>query len=56
MKKVYMKPKMEAYKMEAINMVCDSPGVMGGTPATPGKPVLAPGMPDFDEDDIITWE
>ena len=56
MKKTYMKPEMEAYKMEAINMVCESPGLKGDKPAVPGGS-LAPQMPDFfEEDDIISWE
>ena len=55
LKKKYMKPEMEAYKMEAINMVCESPGI--GSGGASGSGTLAPQMPDFfEEDDFITWE
>ena len=46
MKKIYMKPKMAVYKMEAVNMVCDSPGIKGGS-ADKNKDVLSKELPDW---------
>jgi hypothetical protein len=55
MKKKYMKPEMEVYKMESVNMVCDSPGIKGGS-ADKNKDVLAKELPDWDEElDNILW-
>lgn len=49
MKKAYMKPQTEVFKMEASNMICGSmSGSMGGS--TPSKPGKAPFMQDWDED------
>ena len=48
MKKKYMKPEMEVYKMEAVNMVCESPGIKGGS-ADPSQPSLGKELPDFDD-------
>lgn len=61
MKKIYMKPEMEVYKMEAVNMVCESPGIGGGK-ATPGGGSLGKEIPDFgdiEEDfnfDNLLWK
>lgn len=47
MKKAYMKPQTEGFKMEASNMICVSGSIGGSTPSKPGK---APFMQDWDED------
>ncbi len=47
MKKAYMKPQTEVFKMEASNMICVSGSIGGSTPSKPGK---APFMQDWDED------
>ena len=31
MKKVYMKPQTEVFQMEAESLICDSPGLGGGS-------------------------
>lgn len=58
MKKQYMAPAMEVYKMEIEKMVCDSMKVGSGSISggTPGLQVGAPGMPDFgNEDDLLDF-
>lgn len=49
MRKVYMKPSMEAFKMEIENMVCVSPSIKSGG-AKKDLEVLAPEMEDFVDD------
>ena len=63
MKKQYMAPAMEVYKMEIEQMVCDSMKVGSGSigSGTPGIEKAAPfrGFDDFEEDldmsDIKLW-
>lgn len=59
MRKVYMKPGIEAFKMEIENMVCVSPGIKDGG-AKKDLDVLAPEMDDFVDDidfnEINSWK
>jgi hypothetical protein len=50
MKKIYMKPEMDVYKMNVANIVCTSPG-LGEGKATPGGGSLTKELPDFDDFD-----
>lgn len=50
MKKTYMKPQIEVFKMETSSMICLS-GNLGGS--TPSKPAKAPLMQDWDDELIV---
>lgn len=48
MKKIYMKPEMEAFNMKVESLICLSGS---DNPANPSKPSLGKELPDWDD-----WE
>ena len=57
MKKIYMKPEMEAFNMKVESLICLSGS---DNPANPSKPSLGKELPDWDdwEEDLdhILWK
>lgn len=55
MKKVYIKPELEAHEIETLNLICDSPGIGSGKAGSGG--VLSKEREEMEEEigDLMLW-